>query len=232
MNEHARILVVDDDAPLREVVRYALARESFVVTEADDGDKALAQFDAHAPDLVVLDVNMPRLDGLAVCRRLRERSAVPILFLSCRGDEVDRVLGLDLGGDDYVTKPFSPRELVSRVRAILRRGQPVRAQAPDLRTGRLRLSPATHRVHVDDHEVALTATELRLLAALMRAGSRVLERHELARAAYPDGRHVSERTIDSHVRRIRAKLRPHGVDPIETVHGVGLRLRAAMDLAR
>lgn len=230
MNDNARILVVDDDAPLREVVRYALARESFRVTEAADGEQALAQFHAREPDLVVLDVNMPHLDGLAVCRRLRERSGVPILFLSCRGDEVDRVLGLDLGGDDYVTKPFSPRELVSRVRAILRRGQPARALEPDLRTGRLHLSPATHRVRVDDHEVKLTATEFRVLAALMRAGPRVLPRHELSRAAYPDGRHVSERTIDSHVRRIRAKLRPRGVDPIETVHGVGLRLRAAMDL--
>ena len=230
MNDNARILVVDDDAPLREVVRYALARESFVVSEAADGEQALAQFDAREPDLVVLDVNLPRLDGLAVCRRLRERSAVPILFLSCRGDEVDRVLGLDLGGDDYVTKPFSPRELVSRVRAILRRGQPAREHEPDLRQGPLRLSPANHRVTVDDDEVKLTATEFRLLAALMRAGQRVVERRELSRAAYPDGRHVSERTIDSHVRRIRAKLRPRGVDPIETVHGVGLRLRAAMEL--
>lgn len=230
MNDTARILVVDDDAPLREVVRYALARESFVVSEAADGEQALAEFDAREPDLVVLDVNLPRLDGLAVCRRLRERSAVPILFLSCRGEEVDRILGLDLGGDDYVTKPFSPRELVSRVRAILRRGQPAREHEPDLRQGPLHLSPATHRVSVDDEDVKLTATEFRLLAALMRAGQRVLERRELSRAAYPDGRHVSERTIDSHVRRIRAKLRPRGIDPIETVHGVGLRLRAAMEL--
>jgi len=228
MSDNARILVVDDDAPLREVVRYALARESFEVTEAADGEQALAQFDAREPDLVVLDVNLPRLDGLAVCRRLRERSTVPILFLSCRGEEVDRVLGLDLGGDDYVTKPFSPRELVSRVRAILRRGQPT--LEPDLHHGPLHLSPATHRASVGGEEVKLTATEFRLLAALMRAGQRVLERRELSRVAYPDGRHVSERTIDSHVRRIRAKLRPRGVDPIETVHGVGLRLRAAMEL--
>ena len=225
MNDPARILVVDDDAPLREVVRYALARASFVVIEAADGEQALVEFEARTPDLVVLDVNMPRLDGLAVCRRLRARSAVPILFLSCRGEEVDRVLGLDLGGDDYVTKPFSPRELVSRVQAILRRGR-APAGEPDLSLGPLQLSPRTHRAFVEEDEVKLTATEFRLLAALMRSGPRVLERHALSRAAYPDGRHVSDRTIDSHVRRIRAKLRPHGIDPIETVHGVGLRLNA------
>lgn len=224
MNASPRVLVVDDDAPLREVVCYALTRASFQVTEAADGEQALASFAAHTPDLVVLDVNMPRLDGLAVCRRLRARSTVPILFLSCRGGELDRVLGLDLGGDDYVTKPFSPRELVSRVRAILRRGQP--AAEPSLRLGRLVLSPTTHRAFVGESEVKLTATEFRLLAALMRSEHRVLERHALSRIAYPDGRHVSVRTIDSHVRRIRAKLRPLGIDPIETVHGVGLRLRA------
>ncbi len=228
MSEGATILVVDDDAPLREVVRYALASQQFTVTEAADGEQALARFEECEPDLVVLDVNMPRLDGLAVCRQLRTRSAVPIVFLSCRGDEIDKVLGLDLGGDDYVTKPFSPRELVSRVKAILRRGRPQPSADTDVVVGELRLSPATHRAIAKGHEVRLTATEFRLLLALMRGKARVLGRAELGRRAYADGRSVSERTIDSHVRRIRAKLRPHGLDPIETIHGVGLRLRQSM----
>ncbi|MEM6989471.1 MAG: response regulator transcription factor [Myxococcota bacterium] len=222
--------MVDDDAPLREVVRYALARDSFDVVEASDGHEALAGFEAHAPDLVVLDINMPGLDGLAVCREIRRRSATPILFLSCRGDEVDRVVGLDLGGDDYVTKPFSPRELVSRVKAILRRGVRPAEVEPDVVVGALRLSPKTHQATANGRDVRLTATEFRLLAAMMRGRARVLDRAELARAAYVDGRRVSERTVDSHVRRIRAKLRPHGLDPIETVHGVGLRLRDAMEV--
>lgn len=218
------ILLVDDDRPLREVVQYALCRAGFQVEQAADGEEALRQFDLVAPDLVILDVNLPRLDGLAVCRAIRKRSATPVLFLSCRGDEVDRVLGLDLGGDDYVTKPFSTRELISRVRAILRRGRPCTDE--ELRVGPLRIAPAMHRVWIGEDEVRLTATEFRLLLAIVRAGQRVLERCELAREVYPDRRTVSERTLDSHVRRIRAKLQP--VDPIETVHGVGLRLSPAL----
>lgn len=228
MKPSRRILVVDDDAPLREVVRYALARDDFAVVEAADGEQALRLFAEHSPDLVVLDVNLPYLDGLSVCRELRATSGVPILFLSCRGDEVDRVLGLDLGGDDYVTKPFSPRELVSRVKAILRRGEPVVHAAADLTVGPLRIAVASHQVFVSDAELRLTATEFRILSALVRARARVLDRGQLAHDAYPDGRSVSERTLDSHVRRIRAKLRPHGLDPIETVHGVGFRLRSPM----
>ena len=228
MSENATILVVDDDAPLREVVRYALAREAFKVVEAADGEEALAVFAAHTPDLVVLDISMPRLDGLAVCRQIRVDSDVPILFLSCRGDEVDRVLGLDMGGDDYVTKPFSPRELVSRVKAILRRGRTGQGPQQEIVVSGLRLSPATHRATANGKEVRFTATEFRLLLALVRGKTRVFDRAELGRQAYVDGRCVSERTIDSHVRRIRAKLRPHGLDPIETIHGVGLRLRQSM----
>ncbi len=227
------ILVVDDDPPLREVVRYALTREGFQVLEAADGAAALEIFDAHAPDLLVLDVSMPELDGFSLCRTLRARSDVPILFLSSRADEIDRVLGLELGGDDYVTKPFSTRELVTRVKVILRRprGQ-VRAEPtapspepPPLERGALRLSPEAHRVWAHDQEVSLTATEFRLLEVLMRRPSRVFSREELSARAYPDARHVSGRTLDSHIRRIRGKLRAVGVDAIETVHGVGYRLR-------
>ncbi len=221
-----KIMVVDDDDHLREVVRYALAREGFVVVEARDGEAARRLLEDSIPDLLVLDVAMPRLDGFSLCRELRARSDVPVLFLSARNDEVDRVLGLDLGGDDYVSKPFSTRELVSRVKALLRR----RASAPEPTTlvwGRLHLNVDEHRVFVDDQEVVLTATELRLLVALLRRPHRALSRDELAEAAYPDARNVSERTVDSHIRRVRAKLRPFGLDPFETVHGVGFRLGAA-----
>ena len=219
----ARILVIDDDDPLREVVRYALAREGFEVAEAADGEVAWAMLRAGPPfDLLVLDVGMPRLDGFALCRRVRESSDVPILFLSSRGDEIDRVLGLDLGGDDYVTKPFGTRELVSRVKARLRRRNGSDAVVA---AGTLRLAPDRHRAWVGAAEIELTATEFRLLAALAQRPDRVLQREELAALSYPDGRCVSGRTVDSHLRRIRAKLRPHGLDPIETVHGVGFRMR-------
>ena len=180
---HPRILLVDDDLPLREVVRYALAREGFEVIEAGDGERALVLVAERTPDLLVLDVNLPRLDGLAVCRRVREHSSVPILFLSCRGDELDRVLGLDLGGDDYVTKPFAVRELVSRVRAILRRGRGDGLGPADLAVGSLKICPALHRVYARDNEVRFTATELRLLTAIVRARARVLGRDELSRVA-------------------------------------------------
>jgi len=221
-----RIMLVDDDDHLREVVRYALAREGFTVIEAKDGEAARRLLDEAIPDVLVLDVAMPKLDGFSLCRELRMRSDVPVLFLSARGDEVDRVLGLDLGGDDYVTKPFSTREVVSRVKALLRRRGGA-AEPTVLTWGALRLLVDEHRVFVGDDEVVLTATELRLLAALLRRPHRALGRNELAEAAYPDARSVSDRTVDSHIRRVRAKLRPFGMDPFETVHGVGFRLGAA-----
>lgn len=221
----ARILVIDDDDHLREVVRYALARAGFTVLEAADGEAAWELYEHSAPDMLVLDVTMPRLDGFSLCRRIREHSNVPILFLSSRSEEVDRIVGLDLGGDDYVSKPFSTRELVSRVKALLRRAG-TSGPSVDIEFGGLRLAPDGHRVWAGDVEVELTATEFRLLAALAARPDRVLSRSELASLAYPDGRNVSERTVDSHVRRIRAKLRPHALDPIQTVHGVGFRLRS------
>lgn len=222
-----RILVVDDDPSLREVVRYALARQGFVVSLASDGSKALLALEAEAFDLVVLDVVMPELDGIETCRAIRRKSRVPIVFLSSRDEELDRVLGLELGGDDYLTKPFSTRELVARVKAVLRRVQPEPATAADpaLQVGRLRLDPEQHRAWVGEAEVLLTVTELAVLRVLMGRPSRVFTREELAEKAYPGGNHhVSDRTLDSHIRRIRAKLREQGLDAIETVHGLGFRL--------
>jgi two-component system OmpR family response regulator len=221
-----RILVVDDDPRLREVVRYALSREGFEIEEAGDGHAAIAACDAKLPDLVVLDVVMPELDGIEVCRRIRQRSKVPILFLSSRGEEVDRVLGLELGGDDYVTKPFSPRELVSRVKAVLRRS----GEEPDTSTGALqlgdvRLDPHEVRVFAGKTELDLTATEFRLLQVLMTKPGRVYTRDELMTRGYEGTHFVSGRTLDSHIRRIRKKFKELGRDPIETVHGMGFRMR-------
>lgn len=221
----AEILLVDDDPHLREVARYALVRDGHQVREAADGVAALDAFALAPPDLIVLDVLMPELDGLEVCRRIRRSSAVPILFLSSRGEEVDRVLGLDLGGDDYLTKPFSPRELVSRVRAILRRsGGPAPGAA--LAHGRIAVEPDTHRARVGERELELTVTEFRLLAAFVRHPGRAFTRAALVGLAYDGPHHVSDRTVDSHVRNLRAKLREAGEDDaIETVHGLGFRLR-------
>ena len=229
------ILVVDDDPKLREVVGYALQREGYAVSEARHGAHALELVADAAQsggfDLIVVDVSMPEVDGFELVRRLRsEDEHTPVLFLSARSDEIDRILGLELGGDDYVTKPFSTRELVTRVKVILRRvvrsrGDTSEESLPELAVGELRLSPETHRSWWQGHEIVLTATEFRLLEVLMGRPGRVYSREELGELAYPDARHVSGRTLDSHVRRIRAKFRDHGVDPVETVHGVGYRLR-------
>ncbi len=224
-----RILVVDDDPRLRELLRYTLSREGFQVREASDGRAALALLAEQDVDLVVLDVLMPELDGIQVCRQLRRSSQVPIVFLSSKGEEFDRVLGLELGGDDYLTKPFSPRELVSRVKAVLRRTQPHSPQQEEgerpLQVGALRLDPVAHRAHVGEEELQFTVTEFRIVQVLMGCPGRVYTRDELVDRAY-EGRHfVSGRTVDSHVRRIRKKLRQAGLDPIETVHGLGFRLR-------
>ena len=224
----AEILVVDDDARLREVVRYALAREGFEVREAVDGLRALAAVAEREPNLVVLDVHMPELDGWEVCRRLRASGRrTPILFLSTGADEIDRVVGLELGADDFLGKPFSPRELVSRVKAILRRTVPAPepvAGPVELKVGSLRILVSEHRAYVGEAELELTATELRLLAALADKPGKLVDRDALIERAYGGPHFVAARTLDSHVRNIRAKLREHGIDPIETVHGVGFRL--------
>lgn len=225
----ARILVVDDDPHLREVVRFALERAGHAVAEAADGAAALASFDAEAADLVVLDVLMPELDGLEVCRRLRARGPVPIVFLSSRDDELDRVLGLELGADDYMTKPFSPRELVARVKARLRSrngGVPAEtAGGAVVRHGPLSMDVERHRCAWGEREVDLSATEFLLLHALLAAPGRVHSRGDLVERAYGHGHHITERTVDSHVRRIRRKFEPLGIDPIETVYGVGYRMQ-------
>lgn len=225
----ARILVVDDDAHIREVVRFALEKAGHEVREAADGRAALEEFARAPADLLVLDILMPEVDGLDVCRRLRRESEVPILFLSSRDEELDRILGLELGADDYVCKPFSPRELVTRIKGILRRVAPPPGDADEpprtLSRGPLRLDLDRHECHWEDRAVVLTVTEFGLLASLLGMEGKVYTRDELVDRAYGAGHHITGRTVDSHVRRIRKKLRAVGADPIETVRGLGYRVR-------
>jgi len=230
----AHILIADDDGHIREVVRYALERAGHRVTEAHNGAVALQRFAAEAPDLIVLDILMPEDDGLSVCRQIRGKSKVPIIFLSSRDEELDRVLGLELGADDYVTKPFSPRELTARVAAVLRRASADAAftegsRAELLVHGPLAIDLGRHTCTYRSQPVTLTVTELELLVALVRAPGRVIERADLVRRAYGDDHHITERTVDSHVRRIRQKLGALGADPIETVYGLGYRMREKLE---
>jgi two-component system, OmpR family, response regulator len=220
-----RILIVDDDPQIRAVLEVALQRAGYSVIAARDGAAALRMAQREAPDLVVLDVGLPEVDGLEVCRRLRAVSSVPVLFLTARDDEIDRILGLELGADDYVTKPFSPRELLARIKAILKR---TGAQVlPALRRGVLELDAGAHLCRVAGAEVALTATEAALLQRLLERGDQAVARGALITAIWGANVHVSERTLDSHLRNLRAKLAAAGLpEAVETLHGVGLRMGA------
>ena len=220
-----KVLVVDDDAHIRDVVCFALRRAGFDSIEAANGSEAIAVFRSAVPDLVILDVLMPELDGVDVCRAIREDSQAPIIFLSSKDAEVDRIVGLEVGGDDYVTKPFSPRELVARVRAQLRRIDSMAAPlSTEIAVGPLRLDTEAMTASVDGQDLSLTRTEFGLLTTLARKAGKVLRREALMNGAYDRNRIVSDRTIDSHVRRLREKLKSSGPDPIQTVHGVGFRL--------
>ncbi len=222
------ILIVDDDAHIREVARFALARAGHTVELATDGAAAYERVMRGGIELIVLDILMPELDGLGLCRRLRAHGGttpVPIVFLSSRGEEADRVLGLDLGADDYITKPFSPRELVARIAAVLRRtsAEALPAARPVLAIGEVTIDRDRHAVEVAGEPLVVTATELRLLATLATHRGRVLSRGQLIATVYSGDHHISERTIDTHVRNLRAKLVAAGAPVIETVHGVGYR---------
>lgn len=221
------ILVADDDAQIRDVVRIALTQAGLPVAEAADGRAALEMAQSLSPDLIVLDIGMPEMDGLAVCRELRKTSDMPVLFLTAQADEIDRVVGLEMGADDYVSKPFSPRELVARVRAILKRTQGVSSAKAVLRRGVVSVDPARHLCHVHDVSVLLTAREMDLLERLMARPDNVMSRPQLVDAIYGANIHVSDRTMDSHLRNLRSKLGKAGcADAIVTVHGVGIRMGA------
>src|SRR3712207_5033041 len=223
-----KILIVDDDPHIRQVLSFALGKAGMETREAGDGEAALSEIEARRPDLVVLDINMPRIDGLEVCRRLRGSGDLPILFLSSRDDEVDRVVGLELGGDDYVVKPFSPREVVARVSAILKRGGRALEQAGARQPvvhNRLRLDPEAWEANWDGKDVTVTATEFQLLLLLAGLPSKVFSRDAIIDRLHGPGFAITDRTIDSHIRNLRHKFAAAGgADLIETRSGVGYRI--------
>jgi two-component system OmpR family response regulator len=223
-----KVLIADDEPNIREVISFALERAGFGTALARNGSEALQQFRKATPDLIILDVGMPEMDGLEVCRQVRKTSEVPILFLSARDEEIDRVLGLEIGGDDYVTKPFSARELVARVNVILKRARGGTRPPASMNHGRVRLDAARHGVWFDEVAITLTAMEFEILAAFMARPEMVFSREQIMEAAYGAGTYVSDRTIDSHIRNLRAKFAEAGcASIIETVHGVGFRLGTA-----
>ncbi len=220
-----RILVADDEPNIREVITFALERAGFATATARNGSEALQQVRRGPVDLIVLDIGMPEMDGLEVCRQIRKTSEVPILFLSARDEEIDRILGLEIGGDDYVTKPFSARELVARINVILKRARGGEKRPAALSHGSVRLDAARHAVSFGEAAVTLTALEFEILSAFMGRPELVFSREQLMEAAYGAGTYVSDRTIDSHIRNLRAKFAEAGcTSVIETVHGVGFRL--------
>ncbi|MEW5990945.1 MAG: response regulator transcription factor [Chloroflexota bacterium] len=228
------ILVVDDEPKIIQLARDYLEHAGYAVVTAADGRAALQAVESDAPDLVVLDLGLPEIDGLEVTRRLRQAGDIPIVMLTARDDELDKLLGLELGADDYVTKPFSPRELVARVRAVLRRsdltaGTGSRAESGDagqvLHAGDVAVDVARMRVSVAGREVELTPTEFQLLVALARRPGRILTRSQLLDAVHGVAFESYERAIDTHVKNLRRKLEPDPRVPrhVLTVHGVGYR---------
>ena len=223
----ARVLIVEDESDIRNLLVFHLEREGYAVAMARTGAEALRQIRAGLPDLVLLDLMLPEVDGLEVCRRLRQdprTASVPIVMLKARSEEVDRILGLELGADDYIVKPFSPKEVVARVRAVLRRAG-VRDVAAPVVSGRLVIDAERHTVQVDGEAVELTPKEFDLLRALAEARGRVLSREFLLDRVwgYASASEIESRTVDVHVRRLRIKLGGEG-QRITTVKGVGYRL--------
>jgi len=228
------IALVDDDRNILTSVSIALQAEGFVTRVYTDPTVALKAIGENAPDLAVLDIKMPQMDGMELLRRVRETSAMPVIFLTSRDDELDEALGLAMGADDYISKPFSQRLLIARIRAILRRQELARSEAtadqsqpeqPLLERGRLTMDPARHKVRWDGKDVILTVTEFLILEALAQRPGVVKSRNQLLDIAYHDDVYVDDRTIDSHIKRIRRKFRSVNpeFDAIETLYGVGYR---------
>jgi two-component system response regulator ChvI len=227
------IALVDDDRNILTSLSVALQSEGFTTRVYSDPDAALKALSENPPDLVVLDIKMPRMDGMELLRRLREKSAVPVIFLTSKDDELDEALGLAMGADDYISKPFSQRLLIARIRAVLRRtemraapeGDEDEPAAPLIERGRLAMDPARHRVAWQGEDVTLTVTEFMILEALAQRPGVVKSRNQLMDVAYQDDIYVDDRTIDSHIKRMRRKFRAVDDDfcAIETLYGIGYR---------
>ena len=217
------ILVVDDERNIVDLVRLYMEKEGFAVAAAYDGEEALALHSRHDPDLVILDLMLPKIDGLDVCREIRRRGDTPVLMLTARSDDIDAIVGLELGADDYVTKPFNPRALVARVKAILRRTEATRRGGRPMEVGSLRIDPHRREASVGDRRLELRAREFDLLAALARDPGVVLTRDALLEGVWGTDFPGETRTVDVHVAEVRKKLGQDG-PPIETVRGHGYRL--------
>jgi two-component system response regulator RegX3 len=226
-----KILVVEDEASFSDALSYLLGREGFDVRVADTGDGAIAEFDRHGADLILLDLMLPGLSGTEVCRQIRQRSNVPVIMLTAKDSEVDKVVGLELGADDYVTKPYSTRELVARIRAVLRRqSEDFSDSVPDgvLTAGPVRMDIERHIVNVNEEQVQLPLKEFELLEFLIRNSGRVLTRSQLIDRVWGSDYFGDTKTLDVHVKRLRAKVEVDPANPlfIQTVRGLGYKFEA------
>jgi len=223
----SKILIVEDELDLIQVLRDYLERAGFQVEAHTNGQAAVASVKQHGPDLILLDLNLPGIDGLDVARQIRRFSEVPIIMVTARVEETDKLIGLELGADDYVTKPFSPREVVARVRAVLRRTTATPRQPETLQAGDVLVDVARHLVEIDGTPVTLTPTEFDLLAVMVGQPGRAFTRMQLLEATQGEAYEGYERTIDAHIKNLRAKIEPDSKNPtlIETVFGVGYRFR-------
>ncbi|MDK9662661.1 response regulator transcription factor [Propionibacterium freudenreichii] len=221
----SRILIIEDEESYRDAMSFMLDREGFAVAGAPDGEQGLAEFDRNGADLVLLDLMMPGLPGIEVCKALRQRSDVPVIMVTARDSEVDKVVGLELGADDYVTKPFSQRELVARIRAVLRRGRAEELVPDVLESGDVRMDVERHEVAVRDEPVRLALKEFELLGLLLRNSGRVMSREQLIDRVWGSDYVGDTKTLDVHVKRLRAKIEldPSHPTALVTVRGLGYK---------
>ncbi len=220
-----RILIVEDEQSYRDALSYMLQREGFDVAEAADGQSGLSEFDRNGADLVLLDLMMPGMSGTEVCRQLRLRGNVPVIMVTARDSEIDKIVGLELGADDYVTKPFSHRELVARIRAVLRRGQEAELLPEVVEVGDVRMDIERHEVSVSGRAVRLALKEFELLELLLRNAGRVMTRAQLIDRVWGSGYVGDTKTLDVHVKRLRSKIEPDPARPVKlvTVRGLGYK---------